>query len=325
MGFVVLYTHKQQISFIHVFYMDVVFSLNCIENGFKKVVNQSIYPLSRTGLILVNEPYYNEAGFDSDRGLQEGYENSRCYNEMALIKMVQSMTQLLQNPVEVFKQEIQDHFVSNGWRLVHRLEVWLELNDGAERGQAMHSSCRTQHSKDLPSSVEPLDEQLPLGSGPVAVAHSSPSRPGEEGAMGVSSILEEELEDSGLTPSTTGASHHELSHHSDCDNTQGNSVSADSRSSSSVPGCVARGGTSELSSATVSGAGVGSTGSQPVVRPKKRRKSYRSFLPEGSGYPDIGFPLFPLSKGFVKSVRGVLTQYRAALAATGIPDCTEDK
>uniref|UniRef100_A0A3B5LYZ1 (E3-independent) E2 ubiquitin-conjugating enzyme n=1 Tax=Xiphophorus couchianus TaxID=32473 RepID=A0A3B5LYZ1_9TELE len=94
--------------------------------------------ISIQGLILVNEPYYNEAGFDSDRGLQEGYENSRCYNEMALIKMVQSMTQLLQNPVDVFKQEVQEHFACSGWRLVHRLEAWLELNDAAERSHAPH-------------------------------------------------------------------------------------------------------------------------------------------------------------------------------------------
>lgn len=184
-------------------------------------------------------------------------------------------------------------------------------------------SSRAQHPKDRPSSVEPLDEQLPLGSGPVAVAHSSPSKPGEEGVtgIGVTSIMEEELEDSGLSPSTTAASQQELSHNSDCDSSQGNaSLGGENRG-----GSVVRGGTSESGSATVSGAGVGSTGSQPVVRPKKRRKSYRSFLPEGSGYPDIGFPLFPLSKGFVKSVRGVLLQYRAALAAAGITERTEDK
>ncbi|XP_047433922.1 (E3-independent) E2 ubiquitin-conjugating enzyme UBE2O [Mugil cephalus] len=277
--------------------------------------------ISIQGLILVNEPYYNEAGFDSDRGLQEGYENSRCYNEMALIKMVQSMTQLLQHPVEVFKQEIQEHFMSNGWRLVHRLEVWLELNEASERGQAAHSSSR--HLKDRASSVEPLDELLPLGSGPVAVAHSSPSKPGEEGV--VPSIMEEELEDSGLTSSTTAASQQELSQNSDCDSAQGGaSVGGENRGGPAVPGSLVRSGTSESGSATVSGGGVGSSGSQPVVRPKKRRKSYRSFLPEGSGYPDIGFPLFPLSKGFVKSVRGVLLQYRAALAAAGIVEHIED-
>ncbi|XP_055367566.1 (E3-independent) E2 ubiquitin-conjugating enzyme UBE2O [Betta splendens] len=263
--------------------------------------------ISIQGLILVNEPYYNEAGFDSDRGLQEGYENSRCYNEMALIKMVQSMTQLLQNPVEVFKQEIQEHFVSSGWRLVHRLEAWLELHEAAERGQAAH---RAPYSKDRSSSVEPVDEQLPLGAAPAVVAHSTPSKPVEEGLAGatVTSIMEEELEDSGLSASTTAASQAKLSQNSDCDgSTVGGSHGGESRAGSTAS------------------TGAGSVGSQPVVRPKKRRKSYRSFLPEGSGYPDIGFPLFPLSKGFVKSVRCVLLQYRAALAASGMPQHTEDK
>nr|XP_009940509.1 PREDICTED: E2/E3 hybrid ubiquitin-protein ligase UBE2O [Opisthocomus hoazin] len=69
--------------------------------------------ISIQGLILVNEPYYNEAGFDSDRGLQEGYENSRCYNEMTLIRVVQSMMQLLRRPVEVFEHEIREHFRCN--------------------------------------------------------------------------------------------------------------------------------------------------------------------------------------------------------------------
>ncbi|XP_013886705.1 E2/E3 hybrid ubiquitin-protein ligase UBE2O isoform X2 [Austrofundulus limnaeus] len=264
--------------------------------------------ISIQGLILVNEPYYNEAGFDSDRGLQEGYENSRCYNEMALIKVVQSMTQVLQHPVEVFRQEIQEHFASSGWRLVHRLEAWLELNEAAERGHAAHPYSRSHHLK---------DEQLPASSGLVAVAHSSPSKPsGEEAVSGVSSILEEDLEDSGLSPSTIAPPQQELSQNSDCDSTQG-----ESKAGSVVLGS---GGRSMASDSGPTGV-VGSSGGQPVVRPKKRRKSYRSFLPEGGGYPDMGFPLFPLSKGFVKSVRGVLLQYRAALAAAGISEHTEDK
>uniref|UniRef100_A0A4W5RJH7 (E3-independent) E2 ubiquitin-conjugating enzyme n=1 Tax=Hucho hucho TaxID=62062 RepID=A0A4W5RJH7_9TELE len=249
--------------------------------------------VSLPGLILVNEPYYNEAGFDSDRGLQEGYENSRCYNEMALIKMVQSMTQLLQTPIEVFQQEIRQHFTSSGWRLVHRLEAWLELHELAERGPP------PRPSRDRPPSVGPLDETLPLD----LLAHSTPNKPQGTG--------DEELEDSGLSLSTTAASQQELRQNLDCDG----AVSA-----------------SEVAGATVvvSGSVRGATsdsagGSQPAVRPKKRRKSYRSFLPERSGYPDIGFPLFPLSKGFVKSVRSVLLQYRAALAATSIPDHIEDK
>lgn len=48
-----------------------------------------------TGLILVSEPYYNEAGFDSQRGQKLAKENSRVYNEMVLIKVVQSMNNML--------------------------------------------------------------------------------------------------------------------------------------------------------------------------------------------------------------------------------------
>lgn len=51
--------------------------------------------LNVLGLILVSEPYYNEAGFDSQRGQKLAKENSRVYNEMALIKVVQSMTNML--------------------------------------------------------------------------------------------------------------------------------------------------------------------------------------------------------------------------------------
>jgi len=43
----------------------------------------------------VSEPYYNEPGFDSQRGHELAKENSRLYNEMALIKVVQSMTNML--------------------------------------------------------------------------------------------------------------------------------------------------------------------------------------------------------------------------------------
>ncbi|KAK6478135.1 (E3-independent) E2 ubiquitin-conjugating enzyme UBE2O-like [Huso huso] len=235
--------------------------------------------ISIQGLILVNEPYYNEAGFDSDRGLQEGYENSRCYNEMALIKMVQSMTQLLQRPVEVFQQEIREHFSASGWRLVHRIETWLELNELAERSLGHRECSRTP---------EPGDEL----SAPAACSEDK----------------EEELEDSGLGACTTSPK--ETSQHSD---------SEGAGPARAVEGGAAAAGPDELR------VSQDSAGGQPSVKPKKRRKSYRSFLPEKRGYPDIGFPLFPLSKGFIKSISGVLQHYRTALAAAGIPERREDK
>uniref|UniRef100_A0A803W1W1 (E3-independent) E2 ubiquitin-conjugating enzyme n=1 Tax=Ficedula albicollis TaxID=59894 RepID=A0A803W1W1_FICAL len=233
---------------------------------------------SSTCLILVNEPYYNEAGFDSDRGLQEGYENSRCYNEMTLIRVVQSMMQLLRRPVEVFEHEIREHFRCHGWRLVSRIESWLETNELVERS---HEQANGADAAALPRA----------GAGLAELSDSAPDG-------------REELDEAEFPGAAPDAG--ELQQYSD------------SESAGQAGGELARDRTDE-------GKAAQDSASQPSVKPKKRRKSYRSFLPEKSGYPDIGFPLFPLSKGFIKSIRGVLQQYRAALAGANIPEWTEDK
>ncbi|ETE72470.1 Ubiquitin-conjugating enzyme E2 O, partial [Ophiophagus hannah] len=253
--------------------------------------------ISIQGLILVNEPYYNEAGFDSDRGLQEGYENSRCYNEMALIRVVQSMMQLLRKPVEVFEQEIYEHFCCNGWRLIHRIESWVETNELVERSHdhAGLAESSFAHSAGGILAESPVDSMGPLGEQ-------------ELGAAGAASQLsdgKEELEDSGCGMSTVAASD---THH--CSDSESMGQAREAHFARDV---------------TDEGKATQDSAAQPSVKPKKRRKSYRSFLPERSGYPDIGFPLFPLSKGFIKSIRGVLQQYRAALVEASIPEWTEDK
>lgn len=253
-------------------------------------------PFPSPGLILVNEPYYNEAGFDSDRGLQEGYENSRCYNEMTLIRVVQSMMQLLRRPVEVFEHEIREHFRCNGWRLVSRIESWLETNELVEKS---HEQSNGADSASL----------LSAGS---ALAESPGDTVGERGGAELGAAAEfsdsapdgkEELDEAEFATSAPGDVHQY----------------SDSESAGRARGVdLARDRTDE-------GKAAQDSASQPSVKPKKRRKSYRSFLPEKSGYPDIGFPLFPLSKGFIKSIRGVLQQYRAALAGANIPEWTEEK
>jgi len=45
------------------------------------------------GLILNPEPYYNEAGYEKQKGTQTGLENSRLYNEMAVLNVVQVLPQ----------------------------------------------------------------------------------------------------------------------------------------------------------------------------------------------------------------------------------------
>ena len=45
--------------------------------------------ISIQGLVLVSEPYYNEAGYEKQKGTQHGHENSRMYNEMVLLKVIE--------------------------------------------------------------------------------------------------------------------------------------------------------------------------------------------------------------------------------------------
>jgi len=62
------------------------------------------------GLILNPEPYYNEAGYERQKGTQTGLENSRLYNEMAVLKLVQVSAENLSTHLPV----LVDHF----WKIL---------------------------------------------------------------------------------------------------------------------------------------------------------------------------------------------------------------
>lgn len=52
---------------------------------------------------------------------QQGYENSRTYNELVILKLVQSMTAMLLSPPNVFQSEILAHFAESGEKMGERL------------------------------------------------------------------------------------------------------------------------------------------------------------------------------------------------------------
>ena len=91
--------------------------------------------VSIQGLILVREPYFNEAGYEKQKGAQQGSENSRMYNEMAVLKMVQSMTKLLKAPHPPFQEEVRQHFKENGSKFKERLEAWKAVSE--EQGRSL--------------------------------------------------------------------------------------------------------------------------------------------------------------------------------------------
>ncbi|KAI5651971.1 ubiquitin-conjugating enzyme domain-containing protein [Phthorimaea operculella] len=88
--------------------------------------------VSLQGLILNAEPYFNEAGYEKQKGTQQGTENSRMYNEMVLLKLVQSMTRMTCNPPEPFRKEILAHMRAHAHTLCKRLEGLAALSAGKE-------------------------------------------------------------------------------------------------------------------------------------------------------------------------------------------------
>jgi len=84
--------------------------------------------VSIQGLILVAEPYFNEAGYEKQKGTPQGRENSRMYNEMVIIKLVQSMTKLIAQPPDIFREQIFEHFKECGKIMYDRIKSWMDFS-----------------------------------------------------------------------------------------------------------------------------------------------------------------------------------------------------
>jgi len=104
--------------------------------------------VSIQGLILVAEPYYNEAGYLKQRTTAAGNENSRLYNEMAVVKLVQSMTKMLICPPRAFKSEVQQHLKASAHSFVERLEKWIEVSETWNKQSASQSLDEFERSKE---------------------------------------------------------------------------------------------------------------------------------------------------------------------------------
>ncbi|CAG0891086.1 unnamed protein product [Cyprideis torosa] len=78
--------------------------------------------LSIQGLILNKDPYYNEAGYEKHRGSADAAEAARTYNEMALIKTVQSMRRILESPPRDFRDRVESYFKGCANVMLPRLE-----------------------------------------------------------------------------------------------------------------------------------------------------------------------------------------------------------
>lgn len=69
-------------------------------------------------------------------GSQQGCENSQIYNEMVVIKLLQSMMKLLEAPPEIFRERILNHFKRRGQGMIERIRGWVALSREEAKVQA---------------------------------------------------------------------------------------------------------------------------------------------------------------------------------------------
>ena len=85
--------------------------------------------LSIQALVLCEQPYYNEAGYEKQLGTSEGAHHARRYNEGALLLSLKSMMTTLKHLSSPFEQLTTDHFRAAHRRILRRCHALLTLKD----------------------------------------------------------------------------------------------------------------------------------------------------------------------------------------------------
>ncbi|KAF7020456.1 hypothetical protein CFC21_033550 [Triticum aestivum] len=84
--------------------------------------------VSIQGLVLNDQPYYNEAGYETLVGKPEGRRNALPYNENAYLLTLRTMQHLLRRPPRGFEEFVKEHFRRRGKFVLRTCNVWLQGN-----------------------------------------------------------------------------------------------------------------------------------------------------------------------------------------------------
>lgn len=89
--------------------------------------------VSIQALVLCEQPYYNEAGYERQLGTSDGAHHARRYNEGALLLSLKSMSTSLRNSAEPFNGLIALHFSTASKRILRRCAWLLTLKKPLEQ------------------------------------------------------------------------------------------------------------------------------------------------------------------------------------------------
>lgn len=76
--------------------------------------------------MLVDKPYYNEAGYEKQVGSQEGERNTVLYNEQAFLASAKTMMYLMRRPPKHTERLVRSHFVRRGDAVLAACEAYLQ-------------------------------------------------------------------------------------------------------------------------------------------------------------------------------------------------------
>ncbi|VAH50428.1 unnamed protein product [Triticum turgidum subsp. durum] len=101
--------------------------------------------VSIQGLVLNNQPYYNEAGYEALVGTPKGCRNALPYNENAYLLTLRTMLHLLRRPPLGFEEFVRDHFRRRGRFILRACEAYLQ---GCDVGTLCSEACATKRSSE---------------------------------------------------------------------------------------------------------------------------------------------------------------------------------
>ncbi|XBI23786.1 hypothetical protein VPH35_048960 [Triticum aestivum] len=84
--------------------------------------------VSIQGLVLNDQPYYNEAGYGTLVNKPEGRRNALPYNENAYLLTLRTMQHLLRRPPQGYEEFVKEHFCLRGRFVLRTCNAWLQGN-----------------------------------------------------------------------------------------------------------------------------------------------------------------------------------------------------
>jgi ubiquitin-conjugating enzyme E2 O len=86
--------------------------------------------LSLQALVLVEKPYFNEAGWAGQAGSDEGERNARLYNEQVRLVMLRTAVAALRSPPRHLAELLRAHYAANADAILAAAEAELEGSAG---------------------------------------------------------------------------------------------------------------------------------------------------------------------------------------------------